>query len=144
MALERDLSTLLSLSSSLSSIFLALTEAVWADLFPPAPNFFSCWLSEGGEGMSHDENECYLLHLSLSAVGTLQCSSFIIYLMYAALSLAFKCSSTQLHHQKECQRNQKKNKQKNSQWPKSPWPWHELLHAQFWERQHVQPMNGLR
>ena len=42
MALERDLSTLLSLRSSLSSIFLEFMEAVCADLFPPAPYFFSC------------------------------------------------------------------------------------------------------
>ena len=42
MALERDLSTLLSFRSSLSSIFLEFMEAVCADLFPPAPYFFSC------------------------------------------------------------------------------------------------------
>ncbi len=56
MALERDLSTLLSLSSSLSSILLALTEAVWADLFPPAPYFFSCVVDvdvRGGRNESH-------------------------------------------------------------------------------------------
>src|SRR5210317_44804 len=41
-AFERFLSTLLCLSSSDSSIFLAFTEAVCADLFPPAPYFFSC------------------------------------------------------------------------------------------------------
>ena len=68
MALERDLSTLLSLSSSLSSIFLALTEAVWADLFPPAPYFFSCFVGVilcvrgGRNNESHDdENSCYCL-----------------------------------------------------------------------------------
>ena len=55
MALERDLSTLLILSSSLSSIFLELMEAVWADLFPPAPCFLSCVvdIDVGEEGMSH-------------------------------------------------------------------------------------------
>ena len=63
MALERDLSTLLSLSSSLSSIFLALTEAVWADLFPPAPCFFSCFVVDrwGGRNESHHDEKCMLL-----------------------------------------------------------------------------------
>ena len=106
MALERDLSTLLSLSSSLSSIFLALTEAVWADLFPPAPNFFSCWLIESGKRRSRDETMIkngILRKLEQQSVG--RNPSFTCFFVYV----------------QECQRNRKKNKIKNySQWPPAP------------------------
>mmetsp|Transcript_18732 Transcript_18732/g.30730 ORF Transcript_18732/g.30730 Transcript_18732/m.30730 type:complete len:95 (-) Transcript_18732:8-292(-) len=78
MALERDLSTLLSLSSSLSSIFLALTEAVWADLFPPAPNFFSCWLIESGKRRGRDNDQKWYIEKARATVGWTQS---IIYLL---------------------------------------------------------------